>query len=83
MVDGVDRIKEALDDEVTFAIQQALSTAIAARQGDLLSFPLPAHPITYVPFPAAQIVLCEPFSQSLPSANTKIVFNRIRSSMKS
>lgn len=64
------------DDELTFAIREALSSAIVARQGDLLPLPLPAHPITHIPFPPAQITLCEPVSQGLPSAATKVVVNR-------
>ncbi|MDI1491244.1 MAG: peroxisomal assembly protein [Ramalina farinacea] len=64
------------DDELTSAIREALSSAIVARQGDLLPLPLPAHPITHIPFPPAQITLCEPVSQGLPSAATKVVVNR-------
>ena len=65
------------DDELTAAIRQALTSSIVARQGDLLPLPLPAHPITHVPFPPAQIILSEPVNQGLPSNATKIVVHRI------
>ena len=65
------------DDELTTAIRQALASSIVARQGDLLPLPLPAHPITHVPFPPAQIILSEPVNQGLPTNTTKVVVHRL------
>ena len=66
----------SVEDELIESVREALDIAIVARQGDLLPLPLPAHPITHVPFPPAQIVLCEPVGQGLPTPETRIVINR-------
>ena len=64
------------DNQLTIAIRQALTRSMLVRQGDLLPLPLPAHPITHVSFPPAQIMLCEPTGQGLLAPSTKIVVNR-------
>ncbi|KAG8530676.1 uncharacterized protein KY384_004031 [Bacidia gigantensis] len=76
--DGVDHsvVKDAIEEDLIVAVRQALDDIIIARQGDDLRLPLPTHPITHVPFPPAQIVLCEPVSQGIPTPLTKIVLNR-------
>ena len=68
---------KAANEELRAAVRQALESAVVARQGDPLFLPLPAHPITHVPFPPGQIVLCEPVAQGLPTERTKIIVNRL------
>ena len=77
--EGIDSsaIADAIDDELTAAVRRALESATVARQGDPLLLPLPAHPITHVPFPPAHVVLCEPVAQGLPTKKSQIVVNRI------
>ena len=67
---------DAVDDELVTAVRKALKISVIAREGDYLPLPLPAHPITHVPLPPAQIVHCEPLGQGLPTEATKIVVNR-------
>ena len=64
------------DCTLTAAIREALRSSLVARQGDLLPLPLPSHPITHAPLPPAQIILCEPVNQGLPTKSTKIVVHR-------
>ena len=79
---GSDRSSKAQDEALTSAIRQALASCIITRQGDLLQLPLPAHPITHVPFPPAHITWCEPVKQGLPIRTTKIVVNRLHHTTK-
>lgn len=67
--------KEAADanDRLTAAVRQALSARKIIHTGDLLPLPLPAHPITHVPFPPAKISFCEPVSQGVLRPTTRIV----------
>ena len=83
LVNGAENKSSAAsqDSELTIAIRQALSISIIIRQGDLLPLPLPAHPITHVPFPSAQIMLCEPIRQGLLAPSTKIVVNRVHQTL--
>lgn len=64
------------EDKLTKAVREALSMVEVVRQHDMLPLPLPAHPITHVPPPPAQISLCEPLSQGILSDATKIVVSR-------
>ncbi|KAF1932369.1 AAA-domain-containing protein [Didymella exigua CBS 183.55] len=55
------------------AVREALQSPTVLRAGDLLALPLPAHPITHVPPPAARITACEPVSQGLLLPSTRVV----------
>ena len=57
-------------------IRKALAMLTVIRQGELLFLPLPAHPITHVPFPPAKISFCEPCNQGLLCRDTKVIVNR-------
>ncbi|KAL9600451.1 MAG: hypothetical protein Q9219_003204 [cf. Caloplaca sp. 3 TL-2023] len=61
---------------LTDAVRSALGSISIVRQHALLPLPLPAHPITHVPLPPAKIIMCEPVSQGLLSADTKIIVDR-------
>jgi peroxin-6 len=69
--------KKVQEDKLTSAVREALASSLIVRQNDLLSLPLPAHPITHVSLQPARISLCEPVGQGLLSESTKIVINRI------
>ena len=75
-VSGLSQVKEQ-EDRLTVAIREGLASSLIVRQHDLLALPLPAHPITHVPLPPAEIILCEPVSQGLLSDKTKIIVNRV------
>ncbi|KAL8742552.1 MAG: hypothetical protein Q9190_004976 [Brigantiaea leucoxantha] len=78
-----DRRREG-EKELKSAVRQALAASLIVRQGNFLRLPLAAHPITHVPFPLAEITLCEPVHQGLMSSQTKVVVKRIdRSNKKS
>ena len=64
------------EQRLTVAVKDALASLAIVHQGDLLSLPLPTHPITHVPLPPAKITLCEPVSQGLVAPSTRIVINR-------
>jgi peroxin-6 len=55
------------------AVREALQSPTILHTGDLLSLPLPAHPITHVPPPPAKLTACEPVSQGLLLPSTRIV----------
>lgn len=65
------------NDTLIMAIRSALVLAMVVRQDDILSLPLPAHPITHVPLPPFKVSLCEPVSQGLLSDTTRVVINRV------
>lgn len=71
-----DTTEDQRQKELTDAIRSALVSSLVVRQGGLLPLPLPAHPITHVPLPPAEIILCEPVNQGLLSPDTKIVVVR-------
>jgi len=73
---GREQVQEQ-EDRLALAVRGALASAVVVRQEDILSLPLPAHPITHVPLPPAKISLCEPISQGLLSDSTKIIVNRV------
>ena len=75
---GLSPVKEQ-EDRLTAAVREGLASSLVVRQNDLLSLPLPAHPITHVPLPPAKIVFCDPVSQGVLSSETKIVVNRVYS----
>ncbi|KAI4175275.1 MAG: hypothetical protein LQ343_001811 [Gyalolechia ehrenbergii] len=68
--------KQQQDKELTDAVRSALGSLSLVRQGDCIPLPLPAHPITHAPLPPARIILCEPVSHGLLSAETKVIVNR-------
>jgi peroxin-6 len=55
------------------AVRDALQSSTPLHTGDLLSLPLPAHPITHVPPPPAKITACEPVAQGILLPTTNIV----------
>ena len=68
------RVDQAAQEETwRKAVREALQLPTILHTGDLLSLPLPAHPITHVPPPPAKISACEPVSQGLLLPSTKIV----------
>ena len=67
---------QGLDDQISLAVRGALAELLVIRQNQLLPLPLPAHPITHVPFPPARIDLCEPVSQGFLTEATSIIVNR-------
>lgn len=67
---------DAQEQRLTSVTRQALALSTLVRQGDLLSLPLPTHPITHVSFPPAKIKFCEPVSQGLLTEATNIVICR-------
>ncbi|KAL9605050.1 MAG: hypothetical protein Q9179_001646 [Wetmoreana sp. 5 TL-2023] len=71
-----DSIKKQQEKELKAAVRSALGSFSIVRQGDLLPIPLPAHPITHVPLPPAEIILCESVNQGLLTADTQIVVDR-------
>ncbi|KAG7008938.1 peroxisomal biogenesis factor 6 [Physcia stellaris] len=64
------------EQRLTVAVKDALASLAIVHQDDLLSLPLPTHPITHVPLPPAKITLCEPVRQGLIAPSTRIVVNR-------
>ena len=75
---GKNSQSQSQDYQLTLAVREALAGSKLVRKNDLLALPLPAHPITHVSFPPSKITLCEPVSQGLLSATTRIVINRVR-----
>lgn len=68
------------DEQLKMVVRDALARSELVRQNDLLMLPLPAHPITHVPFPPSKITFCEPVSQGILSATTRIIVSRLRHS---
>ncbi|MBE7179742.1 MAG: ATP-binding protein [Terriglobus roseus] len=65
--------KAARERKYRNAVRGALDTPAIVHAGDLLSLPLPAHPITHVPAPPAKVTACEPVSQGIVLPSTQIV----------
>ena len=57
------------------AVRESLASSMVVHVNDQLSLPLPAHPITHVPFPPVEVVLCEPIDQGLMIGSTTIVID--------
>ncbi len=74
---GKEYDRQIQDDQLTSAVREAVQRLKVVRQNDMLSLPLPAHPITHVPFPPARVTLCEPVNQGLLSNTTKMVVSRV------
>ena len=68
---------QEMENRLTLAVREALASSQVVHQNHLLQLPLPAHPITHVPFSPAMIALCEPVRQGLLTDATKIVVNRM------
>ena len=66
------------EERLTSAVREALSASNVLHIGDILSMPLPPHPITYASPPPARISLCEPVSQGLLIPTTRIVLIQAR-----
>ena len=77
------KLSSTKEDHLRAAIRSSLAAPLIVHCGDLLPLPLPAHPITHVPFPPIKITFCEPCDQGLISGHTKIIidmYSRHRSS---
>lgn len=68
---------ETQEKTLIIAIRQALGLRLVIRQDDLLSLPLPAHPITHESFPLARIALTEPVGQGRLVPSTQILVKRV------
>ena len=68
-----------VEQRLTAAVREALSAPKVLHTGDVLSMPLPPHPITYATPPPARVSLCEPVSQGLLMPTTRIVLIQSRS----
>lgn len=68
------------EDRLREAIRGGLSYPKVVHSGDILSLPLPSHPITHAPPPPAIVVDCEPVIQGILTAKTKIVLIQTQSS---
>lgn len=71
------------EERLTKTIREALSAHTVFHAGDVLSLPLPSHPITYAPPPPAKISFCEPVSQGLVVSGTNIILIQTRSPQQS
>jgi peroxin-6 len=60
------------------ALRTALGTLKVVHSGDLFPLPLPPHPVTHVPPNPGRVALCEPVSQGVLSAKTKIIVTKGR-----
>ena len=58
-----------------FAIRRSFAAPTVVHRGDRIPLPLPAHPITHVPFPPVKITMCEPVDQGVITGQTKIVLD--------
>lgn len=67
---------------MTSLVREALSHIPIVHSEDVFPLPLPAHPITHVRPPPAIVVECEPVSQGLLSAKTKIILIQTGSSQE-
>lgn len=68
---------EAQGESLIIAVRQALRLRLVIRQADLLPVPLPAHPITHVPFPPAKIAFTEPVSQGILVPSTQVTVKQV------
>lgn len=59
--------------ELKEAVRSSLGRVSLIHRHDLVPLPLPSHPITHVPFPPVEVLLCEPVSQGLVLPKTEIV----------
>lgn len=69
------RLDSTQEGRLRAAIRSSLASLQIVHCDDLLPLPLPAHPITHVPFPPIKIILCEPVDQGFISGNTKIIID--------
>ena len=66
---------KGLQTRLVTAIRSSLSQPHVVHCNDQLPMPLPAHPITHVPFPPIKISICEPVDQGLMHSSTRIVID--------
>ena len=74
--DTLENASLKLDADQTSRLKEAVRSSLGRLPlihcHDLLPLSLPSHPITHVPFPPVEILMCEPVSQGLVSSNTEI-----------
>ena len=73
--DEIEKLGSTQEENLRAAIRSSLAAPLIVHRDDFLPLPLPAHPITHVPFPSIQITFCEPCDQGLISGHTKIVID--------
>ena len=66
-------LQKEMEKQLRDAVRSALASPAVVHRNDRLPLPLPAHPITHVPFPLSEVISCEPVDQGLLSQDTKIV----------
>ena len=64
-----------IEERLRAAVRESLASPMVVHVNDQLPLPLPAHPITHVPFPPIEIILCEPVDQGLMVGSTRIVID--------
>lgn len=63
----------AADDRLSKILRETVAATPVIYAGSTLTLPLPSHPITHISPPPAVVTACEPATQGLISANTRIV----------
>ena len=66
---------ESREELLRLSIRRSFAESTVVHKGDFLPLPLPAHPITHVPFPPVKITACEPVDQGIVSGDAKIVLD--------
>ena len=77
---GAKNAKDDRENLLRSAVRESLGSSTIVRKGDLLSLPLPAHPITHVPFPPVKITMCESVDQGILHGGTRIIIDIVSSS---
>ncbi|KAI9750373.1 MAG: hypothetical protein M4579_006497 [Chaenotheca gracillima] len=74
---GVQNRKEpSIEQRISEAVRRALRSPRIVRSGDLLSLPLPSHPITHLPPAPVKIAFCDPVGQGVLLPQTRIIITR-------
>ena len=66
---------QSREEILRLAICASFTESKVVHKGNYLPLPLPAHPITHVPFPPVKITACEPVDQGIISRHAKIVLD--------
>ena len=74
-VNGSSGINPELEASLKDAVRETLGKCTIVHCNDHLPLPLPTHPITHVPFPPLQVILCDPVDQGVMTGDTTIVID--------